>query len=76
MILCFSYTFLVNSLTLSPHRVNKKSQAMKKVITMEVKIEIVEKFTGGLRVLNMAAADYMLRAMVSTIVKKKKDIIG
>jgi hypothetical protein len=57
-------------------KVNEKSQATKKMvrITMEVKKEIVEKYEGGMRIRNLAAAYHMLRTTVSTIVENK-DVI-
>jgi hypothetical protein len=61
---------------MSSKKVNEKSQATKKMvrITMEVKKEIVEKYEGGIRIWDLAAAYCMPRTMVSTIVKNK-DVI-
>jgi hypothetical protein len=43
---------------MSSKKVNDKSQAMKKMvrITMDVKKEIVEKYEGGMRMQDLAAA--------------------
>jgi Mor family transcriptional regulator len=43
-------------------------------ITMEVKKEIVEKYEGGMRIRDLAAAYHMPRTTVSMIVKNK-DVI-
>jgi hypothetical protein len=58
---------------MSSKKVNEKSQATKKMvrITMEVKKEIVEKYEGGMRIRDLAAAYHMPRMTVSTIVKNK-----
>jgi Mor family transcriptional regulator len=58
---------------MSSKKVNEKSQATKKIvrITMEVKKEIVEKYEGGMRIRDLAAAYRMPRTMVSTIMKTK-----
>jgi hypothetical protein len=57
-------------------KVNENSQATKKMvsITMQVKKEIVEKYEGGMRIRDLAAAYRMQRTTVSTIVKNN-DII-
>jgi hypothetical protein len=69
----FSRKFFVNSLTMSSKKVNEKSQATKKMvrITMEVKKKIVEKYEGGMRIRDLAAAYRVPRTTVSTIVKNK-----
>jgi hypothetical protein len=61
---------------MSSEKVNEKSQATKKMvrITMEVGKEIVEKYEGGMRIRDLAAAYRMPRTTVSTIVKNK-DVI-
>jgi transposase-like protein len=61
---------------MSSKKVNEKGQAMKKMvrITMEVKKEIVEKYEGGMRIRDLAAAYRMPRTTVSTIVKNE-DVI-
>jgi Mor family transcriptional regulator len=61
---------------MSSKKVNKKSQATKKMVrsTMKVKKEIVEKYEGGMRIRDLAAAYRMPRTTVSTIVKNK-DVI-
>jgi hypothetical protein len=72
----FSRNFFVNSLTMSSKKGNEKSQATKKMvrITMEVKKKIVEKYEGGMRIRDLAAAYRMPRTTVSTNVKNK-DVI-
>jgi hypothetical protein len=62
---------------MSSKKVNEKSQAMKKMvsITMEVKKKkIVEKYEGGMHIQDLAVAYCMLRMTVSMIVKNK-DVI-
>jgi hypothetical protein len=61
---------------MSSKKVTEKSQATKKMvrITMEVKKEIVEKYEGGMRIRDLAAAYRMPRTTGSTIVKNK-DVI-
>jgi hypothetical protein len=63
--------------TMSSKKVNEENQATKKMvtITLEVKKENVEKYEGGMRIRDLAAAYRMPRTTVSTIVKNK-DVIN
>jgi Mor family transcriptional regulator len=61
---------------MSSKKVNEKGYATKKMvrITMEETKQIVEKYEGGMRIRDLAAAYRMPRMTVSTIVKNK-DVI-